>query len=362
LTEILATALRWTVVLAATALAAVTLLPLSGSKAWWVRMWDFPRAQIAGGLAAAVVAIALLFGPARWYLLPLPLACLAYQLWRIRPYTPLMRTEMRFAPGEDAGHDVTILAANVLMENEQHHRLRDLIERVDPDILLLMETDQRWIEALEPVFARFPVVVKRPRDDYYGMVFATRLEARDARMVRLTADEVPAIFADLVARGGQRFRFVGLHPKPPVPGEDTDERDAEVLYAARFAAESGVPLVAAGDFNDVAWSDTAQRFKHVGGYLDPRIGRGLYSSFDANRPLFRCPIDQLYVTQDVAMVSFGRGPHFGSDHFPIIATVRMDPEAAARLNRAPCELTGSDREDVEKAVAAHRERLGPDAF
>ena len=50
------------------------------------------------------------------------------------------------------------------------------------------------------------------------------------------------------------------------------DRD-DVRLAARFAAKSGVPLIAMGDFNDAAWSDTSQRFKHVGGYIDPRIGR-----------------------------------------------------------------------------------------
>ena len=342
------------------ALVGMTLLPLSRSKAWWVRMWDFPRAQIAAGLGVAIVAVAVV-GPARWLALPALLACLGYQVWRIRPYTRLVRPEMRFAPRESEA-DVTLMAANVLMENAEYHRLRALIAEVDPDVLLLMETDRVWIDTLEPVLARYPVVVREPRGDHYGMTFATRLEAVQARSVHLTRDGSPSLFAELRARSGAAFRFVGLHPHPPVPGEDAAERDAQVLYAARFAAKSGVPLVAMGDFNDVAWSDTSQRFKHVGGYLDPRIGRGLYSSFDANRPLFRCPIDQIYVTQDVAMVAFGLGPHVGSDHFPIIATIRLDPALAARLNRPPRELTGSELREVETRVAEHRNRLGADAL
>jgi endonuclease/exonuclease/phosphatase (EEP) superfamily protein YafD len=265
---------------------------------------------------------------------------------------------MRFAAAAAApGRDLTLLAANVLMENREHHRLAGLIERVDPDVVLLMETDRAWVEAMEPVLARYPTVLREPRDDHYGMVFATRLAAREARVMRLTTAEVPSVYAEMEAPGGEVFRFVGLHPRPPMPGDDTDERDAEVLYAARFAARSGVPLVTMGDFNDAAWSDTAQRFKHVGGYLDPRIGRGFYASFDANRVFFRCPIDQLYVTSDVAMVAFGRGPHVGSDHFPMIATVRIDAAEAARLNRPPLEMTGSERADVEAGVAEHGQRL-----
>jgi len=347
------------VVLAAVLLVG-TLLPLSASKAWWVRVWDFPRAQIATALACVAAGIAVA-GPARVVLLPPLLAALAYQLWRIRPYTRAMTPEMVLAPAA-AGRDIVLMAANVLMENGRHQAVRNLVEEVDPDVLLLMETNEAWVNAVEPTLARYPTVVRVPKDNYYGLVFATRLEAIDVRAVRIADDDTPAVFAELKTRDGAVFRFVGLHPRPPVPGEDSESRDAQILYAARFAAKSGVPLVAMGDFNDAAWSDTAQRFKHVGGYLDPRIGRGFFSSFDATRWWFRCPIDQLYATPDVAMVSFRRGPDIGSDHFPIIAEVRLDAELARGLNRAPTPLPGDEAAEVERHVARWRDRLGPDAF
>ena len=352
--------LQAVLVLLAGVLLVGTLLPLSTSKAWWVRAWDFPRAQIAVALSALTGAVAAV-GPLRWLLLPLLLAALGYQLRRIRPYTRATRAEMVLAP-PSAEHDVVLMAANVLMENDRHAAVRDLVVEVDPDVLFLMETDETWVTAIEPVLARYGTVIRVPKDNYYGLVFATRLETVDARAVRISGDDTPAVFAELKARDGTVFRFVGLHPRPPVPGEDAESRDAQILYAARFAAKSGVPLVAMGDFNDAAWSDTSQRFKHVGGYLDPRIGRGLFSSFDATRWWFRCPIDQLYITPDVAMVGFRRGPDIGSDHYPILAEVRFDPEVARSLNRPPTALPGDEAAEVEEGVAAWRERLGPDAF
>lgn len=341
-------------------LLVLTVLPLSRSKAWWVRIWDFPRVQISVGLAAVLGLVAMV-GPGRLLLLPVLALALGYQLWRIRPYSPLVTKEIGMAP-PDPAQDLRVMAANVLMENDRHAGMCALVEAVDPDVLLLMETDAAWVAALEPALARYPTVIRVPQENYYGLVFATRLETVEARAVRLSTDDTPSVFAELVDRQGRTFRFVGLHPRPPTPGEDTDERDAQILYSARFAAQSGMPLVAMGDFNDAAWSDTAQRFKTVGGYLDPRIGRGLFSSFDARRWWFRCPIDQIYVTPDVAMVDFHRGAATGSDHFPMIATIRLDAGVAARLNRAPRELSGSDAEAVEAGVAAWRERLGPEAF
>ncbi|EYD76699.1 hypothetical protein Rumeso_01657 [Rubellimicrobium mesophilum DSM 19309] len=336
-------------------LAGVTVLPLSGTHHWWVRMWDFPRVQIAIGQAvAAGLAFGFLGGWPLWAVLVPTVAGLGLQLWRIRPFTPLARREMRFAAARGDGHEVTLLASNVLMENGRHDLVRDLIREADPDVVLLMETDRTWLEGVRPALERYPTVLRLPKDDYYGLIFATRLEVVRAEVVYLTPDETPSVFAALRTPSGRLFHFVGLHPQPPVPSVDTEERDAQILYAARFARRTDVPLVTMGDFNDAAWSHSSRLFKHYGRYLDPRRGRGLYASFSATNPLIRCPIDQLFVTEDVAVVDFRLGPKVGSDHFPVIACIRIDPEEAQRLNVQPVPMTPEEREEIDARVEEYR--------
>lgn len=319
------------------ALVAATLLPMIRTTAWWVRMWEFPRLHLGLMLAAILPAAWILEGWPRWAVAPPVAACLAIQALRVLPFSRLWRRDMEMAPGVERG-DVTILASNVLMENEDASRLAELIEAENPDAVLLMETDARWRRALEPALAGYPTVVDEPKDNHYGIVFATRLEAADARVVHLTPDETPSVFAELRDAAGRTFRFVGLHPRPPVPGQDTEERDTQMAYAARFAREGGLPVVVMGDFNEAAWSRAARYFKKVGGYVDPRTGRGIYASWHADHPLARSPIDQLYVTSDMAVAEFRIGPHVGSDHFPVIVRIRADPDLAARLNRTAEEL------------------------
>jgi endonuclease/exonuclease/phosphatase (EEP) superfamily protein YafD len=267
---------------------------------------------------------------------------------------------MKLAP--EGSDTIRVLSANVLMENRQHDLLLEVIEKFDPDILLLMETDQIWIDAVEPALANYTTVVREPKSDHYGMVFATRLPTDDARIVRLTSDETPSVFAQMTAPDGTVFRFVGLHPQPPVPGEDTKERDAQIYYAALFAQKSNVPVVVTGDFNDVAWSDTSRTFKHVGQYVDPRIGRGFYASFDANRFYLRFPIDQLYVTEDIAMVAIERLAYIGSDHFPMAARIRVDADLAARLNVKPKPVSDAEQKLIDESVARTRGKLGAEKF
>lgn len=342
--------------LLAATITILTFLPLWNTNIWWVRFLDFPRLQIAAAAIPVLIAALFLRGAHRTLAVLAIIAACGYQLCRILPYTPLFAIEMVLA--DHAPGSVRILSSNVLMENDRHDLLIDAIERFDPDILLLMEVDRTWLDALEPVLAAYPTVVREPRDDHYGMIFAARLDVSESRTVYLTESDTPSLFAELVAPDGTPFRFVGLHPRPPVPGFGTRQRDAQIRYAARFASRSGVPLISTGDFNDVAWSDTSQTFKHVGQYLDPRIGRGFFVSFDAERWWLRFPIDQLYVTADIAVVSIERLPYIGSDHFPMGATVRIDAQLAGRLNSSPAPLSDAERTEIETSVERRRQDLG----
>lgn len=302
----------------------VTVLPMTHSHQWWVRVWDFPRvhtfftALLFGLIGLFIMRQAHLIAPI------LLLSCALYQGYRIFPYTPLARTQVALI--SDAGEErrIALLAANVLMENTNHDAVRKLIAREQPDVILLMETDATWQAALDGVLEDYSTVIAHPLDNHYGMIFATRLEAPEARMEFLVDDETPTLLAELVSRDGRRFNFVGLHPRPPVPGQDTDERDAQIRRAATIAQASGLPVVTMGDFNAPAWSWTARRFRHHGGFLDPRVGRGLISSFDANHAILRFPIDQLYVTPGIGLVSFARAENVGSDHFPMKAVLTIE--------------------------------------
>lgn len=283
-------------------------------------MWDFPRVHI---LSAAVFAafIALIFFRSQpWIFLIVFVACGTYQAWMIYPFTPLAPVEIELGKTSD-GPKISLLSLNVLMENEDHERLIALLDEEKPDVLFLMETNARWAQALDDTLSGFKTVLRHPLENHYGLIFATNLDVVNAKTVFLAGDKTPTLLAEMKAPDGKRFHFIGLHPRPPVPGNDTQERDAQIERAATLTKESGLPVISMGDFNDVAWSWTAQRFKHHGNFRDPRVGRGMMSSFDANHPILRFPIDQLYLTEGIDLVSFELKRAIGSDHFPMGAVV-----------------------------------------
>lgn len=306
-----------------------TLAPLTSSAQWWVRGWDFPRVHIgvvALVLAALGAALASYLGRTDTLMACiLLLSCAAYQGVRIFPYTHFASPEIDLRTSLPKAELVTVISANVLMENTEYGRMSAVIERYSPDVLFLMETDEAWVDGLSDQLAGYKTVVSRPNDNHYGLVFATNLDVVSTEVVRLADDAAPAILAELIGPTGAFF-FVGLHPRPPVPGNTTAERDEQMRRAALIADRKRLPVVAMGDFNDAAWSYSSQRFKEYGGFRDPRIGRGLLPSFDAKSWIMRFPIDQLYLTEGLDLVSFDRLENVGSDHFPMLAKFGVQPD------------------------------------
>ncbi len=334
-------------------LVVVTALSIVESNEWWIRIWDSPRVQILVALLfTGGTALWLDRRVGRWIALCCAVAA-GWQLYRIYPYTPLARTELAFAKAGSASPDrcFSILSLNVLESNRDYRRTAQLIDRVRPDLLLLMETDKRWAAALAPQLARYPNRLERPLGNTYGMILATRLPMRDANIETIAEKNTPSMHAELTA--GDPFRLIALHPRPPLPGQDTEARDAEIAIAARRAARTRLPVLAIGDFNDVAWSHTSQLFKRVGGYLDPRIGRGTFATFPARTPLLGWPLDHLFVTPEFAVRNLAVLEDVGSDHLPVHARLCLTGRPAD--SKRPEPVSREDRRDVQEVLQEYRE-------
>ena len=334
-------------------LVASTLIPFLRSDAGFIRTFDFPRLQVAVAIVP-VLALLLVFTRDRTGLVLLValLACLAYQAYRILPFTPLHAPQAVAATSAtcriDAG--VSILVANVLQDNTDHASLLRLVERHDPDLLLVLETNARWRDALAPLQARYPHRVEQPQPNTYGLLFYAKLPLENPQVRFLLQDDVPSIRTGVVLPSGERFTFYGVHPRPPHPGHSSAPRDAELVMVAREVRTLNGPAVVAGDLNDVAWSRTTTLFQKISGLLDPRIGRGLYPTFNAKWPLLRWPLDHIFFSDDFLLGRLERLPYIGSDHFPILISL-CRANAAPKLQEAP-EATAADMEAGREAIEA----------
>ena len=322
---------------------------------WWFRGADFPRLQI---LFVGLVALAgLLFINAEWtsvreLLLLGVIAAVAYQLKMVLPYTPIWKKQVLHVRRDQVNveQQISLLVANVLTPNHKYHLLLEQIDRLQPDAVLTLETDQIWQEALKPIEADYPYRVAVPQDNLYGMHLYSRLPLADTEVKFILSDETPSIHATIRLRSGLSVQLYCLHPKPPSPTEAKDStlRDAELLIVGDQIKDIDESCIVMGDLNDVAWSRTTRLFQRISGLLDPRVGRYFMNTFHADYPLLRWSLDHIFHSTDFGLVEMKRLPHIGSDHFPIyvvLQTGRIFEQKQQEL-----EQTESDEDEAQQAI------------
>ena len=313
-----------------------TLLPLVNHNHWAFRIFDFPRPQIAAvSLLCVVLNIAWHQHEHTLFIVfeILNLACFAYQLKEIAAYTRLGKTEVLQYTGSDNPRTVSLITGNVLTTNRRADLLLSQVRQYQPDVVLTLESDEWWEQQLAPLEHElgYTYTVKIPLDNLYGMHLYSRLPLQNVEIRHWVAEDIPSIAAELQLRSGEWIRIYCLHPMPPSPTEaDTStDRDAELLLVGKEIAKNNHSVLVFGDLNDVAWSRTSRLFQQISGLLDPRKGRGLYSTFHAGYPLLRWPLDHIFHSSDFMMSRIEVLPAIGSDHFPVYGKFQFCPAAEA---------------------------------
>jgi endonuclease/exonuclease/phosphatase (EEP) superfamily protein YafD len=290
---------------------------------------DFPRLQVAVALAVMLAACLILLRRGRWrsmLIAGLAFALLA-QLARIAPYTRLVAPEVASADSCGEATRVRLFIANVEYGNRDSHDLLAMVAAIDPDVVLLTEPGIWWQTQLAPLARERPYTVLQPQEDTWGMLLYSRFPLVDPQVRFLVERDIPSITAGLRLPSGDDVQFYGVHPRPPRPGDDTGDRDSELMLIAREIRGQRRPAILAGDLNDVAWSRTSRRLQETAALRDPRVGRGLFATFNANLPPgFLWPLDHVFVSDDFALCALERPGDIGSDHFPLLVDLLLQRE------------------------------------
>lgn len=322
---------------------------------WWIRGADFPRLQI---LVLGLIAFVLLvvwdqpWDLWREIIFIALIAALAYQLKMVLPYTFIWKKQVKKVHKNQLNSDkqISLIVCNVLTPNHKYHLLIEQIQKHQPDVVLTLESDQTWQNALSVIEKDYPYRVPVPLDNLYGMHLYSRLELKDTEVKFILSDEIPSIHTTIILRSGQPVQLYCLHPKPPSPTEAKDStlRDAELLLVGDQIKDLDESCIVMGDLNDVAWSRTTRLFQRISGLLDPRVGRHYINTFHADYPLLRWSLDHIFHSTDFALVHMERLPHIGSDHFPVyvvLQTGRVFEQVQDEL-----EQTDADEQEAQEAI------------
>lgn len=334
-------------------LAVFTLLPLWRNPHWFVRGWDFPRLQLAVIALAILILECLYFDYTdvkSWFVVGVTVICFVWQSVWILPYLPIWPVEVMTTTGKNKEAQLSIITANVLATNKNAHLLINHVRQYSPDILLTLESDAWWEKQLDLIEAEMPHTIKCALDNLYGMHVYSRLPLEQVEISFLIEKDVPSMHALCQLRTGDKVRMHFLHPAPPSPteNEESTERDAELIIVAKSIAKSEQAIVVAGDLNDVAWSATTRLFRKISGMLDPRIGRGIYSTFHAKYPFFRWPLDHLFHSKHFTLDRLQRLPPIGSDHFAMLTVLTFN--RAAIFHQDGIEAADTDKDMANEII------------
>ena len=360
MTDVLLAIIQWTCAILGGLIVAGTLLSITPLSPWWARVWDFPRLQIA--VLAPVLAVGYVlaslpggFSSWNWVLVALLAATALWQLYRIRPYTPLGKKQVERSRAYDKPGVIRVVVSNVLTPNREFGRWQAVVGREHPDVIAAAEVDQWWCDRIDEAFGEeYPHSVKCPLDNLYGLAVWSRLPLEDGGVEFIVQDDIPSIHGKLTMADGTVVRFHCLHPRPPVPPEhgSSQPRDAELVIVGRrigqFRDEGGGPTLVFGDLNDVAWSRSTDLFIKLSHLLDVRLGRGFYNTFSANSRIMRFPLDHVFISPEFRLVEMRVLDHVGSDHFPVSVTLSHEPDAE-RTQKPDRADAGEQREATARA-------------
>lgn len=326
-----------------------TLIPLIKHDYWTFRIFEYPRLQKLGLNLIILIVYLFLFGVhsnGDLFFLFLLSTNAAFLVYKIFPFTFFAKKVLLNAGKIDRNNCIKIISSNVYQDNKNTEGCMRMLKRHNPDVILLLETDQFWFEGTRELEQQYPHQVLVPLENTYGMLLYSKFELVNPQVRFLVDEEIPSITTQLKLLSGKLITLKCVHPTPPVPGENSHstERDKELLLIAKEVKENKLPTIVVGDLNDVAWSYTTDLFSKISGLLDPRVGRGFYNTFHAKIPLLRFPLDHVFCSTDFKLISMQRLENFNSDHFPI--QIDLQFEMLAELEQQEPE---ADKEELELA-------------
>ena len=252
-------------------------------------IWKMPANRVAYTAVAALVLLAVFGAP-----------------WLAR----------RMETSDSPESDLQVISFNVRTSNEEKAPAAEWIlsalSKKASNIVLLMETDESWIQAMTRLEEALPYKYLHPRPDNFGMAVYSSEPIDRAEFESLEdACAVPQ-FSGTVHLAKSAVRILGVHPLPPVPGNFAYRNDC-IKKIEKTAISEKTPAIVMGDLNCSPWSSWfPRRLEDSFPFL---VRRHTWSTLGG---IVSTSIDHVLFTPPLAAVSRRIGPDLGSDHRPVI--------------------------------------------
>lgn len=330
-------AIWWTLVGCAAAIIAIGLLApclgspdpgQSGRFGFWVE--TIPALWRPLGVAAVLLAIAAWCcgrRPPAMAFLAMAAVALWPELWSLLP-----RSLRGDGLGDGAGPQLRIATVNLGEFNHDTDAMVTALRQLDCDVLVLIEFTEFWERLLAEhigtehphrALGAPPAVDGVKTDGLRVAVWSRHPFAGQAEAIPLCGFN--AQLRVPIAWHGRRFWLHAVHPLPPYSRSYNGvfRQRCELLAWLR---QSGRPIVVAGDLNAAPRGALRARLHELGlrsaGDVVHGQSPGTWPMDRAWAAPFRIAIDQILVDDHFVVDDCVVGPANGSDHAPLLATIR----------------------------------------
>jgi endonuclease/exonuclease/phosphatase (EEP) superfamily protein YafD len=304
-------------------LAGGTLATAFARDSWRLDIFTHFRPHLFV-LALAVMAVALMLR--RWRPALLAVAAAAIN-------GAVLLAPVHAAPLTATGPAFRLIAFNVMHDNTRYDALEQFVSRQHPDVLVLEETLPSWQRHLGILADALPFQTELLPHGRQDVAILSRWPITDFSALQ-PVGPTGAALPFRIARAeldadGRKLVVYGVHPPHPMNGWEWRTRNAYFAWLARRMAQEpkDAAVVVAGDFNSTLWSPFFRDYLAVAGVTDaarsnwPAPTRHPYVP-DGWRWI-GIPIDHVTVSPAVGITGFAVGPELGSDHYPVIADLRL---------------------------------------
>ena len=293
-------------------LCLLTLSAFAGERHWLLEITTHFRPHYAGGL--------LVFGAAYTCARHFRFAAFftAFSLLNIAMLLPRFDARTPVPPETPS---LKLLLANVHTDNRDYDAVLRLISHEQPDVIVLLEVNAVWLDAVASLEKTHPYFRTVPRSDNFGIALYSRVALRETRTAYLSASEVPSIQTIVTLAKDRSLRLLATHPLPPGDAGNLVLRDQQLAAIASWSAGPATPALVIGDLNCTPWSPAFRRLLANGSLQD--TGRGITPTWPVKPWFLRIPLDHCLATPSILTKEHRVGPDIGSDHFPIIVSIAL---------------------------------------
>jgi len=296
---------------------------LRNTSSRYLKILDFPRIQLF--LVSLLCLVFLLSMFKKWNkhhiisIIALLVGLVINGAYLIN-YTPLVSKAVPDADTSVNATTLKVLLINVKMKNRDEKPTINIIKETQPDLFVAMEVDQWWVNKLNYLKDNYPYSHTKANDVAYGLTIYSKIPFNNIKVQHLNNENVPSFEMDLTFND-KKVKFYAIHPVPPTHFEDLPDNEGQqeksLVKLGNKIKNRKLPVIVAGDINDVVWSNVNALTETENLLFDVRKGRGFYNSYNADIFFMRWPLDHVFVTKEFSVKRLERLGYVGSDHYPI---------------------------------------------